>query len=44
MKLLITGGAGYIGYHIPLKALDKRYEVAVYNCLSFSRKKDFKLI
>ena len=34
MKLLITGGAGYIGSHVTLSALEKGYEVTVFDDLS----------
>jgi len=34
MKLLITGGAGYIGSHVALAALDRGYEVTVFDDLS----------
>ena len=31
MKILITGGAGYIGSHVVLAALDRGYEVTVFD-------------
>ena len=34
MRLLITGGAGYIGSHVVLAALDRGYEVTVFDDLS----------
>ena len=40
MRLLITGGAGYIGSHVVLYALDKGYDVTVFDDLSTGRKKN----
>ena len=34
MKLLVIGGAGYIGSHIVLEALDSGFEVTVFDDLS----------
>jgi len=34
MKLLITGGAGYIGSHVALAALDNGYDVTIFDDLS----------
>ena len=34
MKLIITGGAGYIGSHVVLEALEKGYDVTVFDNLS----------
>ncbi len=34
MKILVVGGAGYIGSHVARELLDKGYEVAVYDNLS----------
>ena len=31
MKILTTGGAGYIGSHVVLAALDRGYEVTVFD-------------
>ena len=39
MRLLITGGAGYIGSHVVLYALDSGYDVTVFDDLSTGRKK-----
>ena len=33
-KILIVGGAGYIGSHVARAFLDKQYEVTVYDNLS----------
>ena len=38
MKLLVTGGAGYIGSHIVLEALDSGFEVTVFDDLSSGNK------
>jgi len=40
MKLLITGGAGYIGSHVVLAALDRNYEVTIFDDLSTGREKN----
>lgn len=40
MRLLITGGAGYIGSHVVLHALDSGYDVTVFDDLSTGRKKN----
>ena len=40
MRLLITGGAGYIGSHVVLYALDSGYDVTVFDDLSTGRKKN----
>ena len=37
-KILITGGAGYIGSHIALEAIDKQYRVAVLDNLSTGKR------
>ena len=38
MKLLITGGAGYIGSHVVLAALDRKFNVTVFDDMSTSNK------
>ncbi len=40
MRLLITGGAGYIGSHVALHALDDGYDVTIFDNLSTGRKKN----
>ena len=40
MKLLVTGGAGYIGSHIVLEALDSGFEVTVFDDLSSGTKEN----
>tara|TARA_B100000519_G_scaffold18677_1_gene13624 strand:+ start:6146 stop:7120 length:975 start_codon:yes stop_codon:yes gene_type:complete len=40
MRLLITGGAGYIGSHIVLAALDRGYKVTVFDDLSTGLKRN----
>ena len=39
MKILLTGGAGYIGSHVVLSLLDKKHEVVVIDNLSTGNKK-----
>ena len=39
MKLLVVGGAGYIGSHIVLDALEKGYKVTVFDDLTTGSKK-----
>ena len=34
MKILLTGGAGYIGSHVLLSILEKKYEAVVVDDLS----------
>lgn len=34
MKVLITGGAGYIGSHVALEAIDKGFDVTIFDNLS----------
>ena len=34
MKILLTGGAGYIGSHVLLSILEKKYNVVVVDDLS----------
>ena len=38
MRLLITGGAGYIGSHIALKAIEEGYDVTIFDDLSTGSK------
>ena len=39
MKLLVVGGAGYIGSHIVLDALERGCEVTVFDDLTTGSKK-----
>ena len=39
MKILLTGGAGYIGSHVLLSFLEKKNEVVVIDDLSTGNKK-----
>ena len=41
-KILITGGAGYLGSHITLNALQKGYKVIVFDSFINSSKDIFK--
>ena len=41
MKILIVGGAGYIGSHIALEAINQGNEVTVFDDLSSGFKKIF---
>lgn len=43
-KILITGGAGYIGSHTALELLNKGYEVVVYDNLSNSSRESVKRV
>ena len=43
MKIIITGGAGYIGSHVVLSALDRGYDVTVFDDLSTANKKNINL-
>ena len=38
MKILVTGGAGYIGSHVVLELCDEGYDVVVLDDLSLGRK------
>ena len=40
MKLLITGGAGYIGSHVVLAAIEKGYQVTIFDDLSTGNEKN----
>ncbi len=40
MRVLITGGAGYVGSHVVLAALDKGYQVTVFDNLSTGKKEN----
>ncbi len=40
MKIVITGGAGYIGSHVVLAALDRGYDVTVFDDLSTANKEN----
>ena len=43
-KILITGGAGYIGSHTALELLNKGYEVVVYDNLSNSSQESLRRV
>ena len=36
MRILVTGGAGYIGSHVVLTALDRGHDVTIFDNLSTS--------
>ena len=40
MRLIITGGAGYIGSHVVLDAIDRGYEVTIFDDLSTGLKEN----
>ena len=40
MKIIITGGAGYIGSHVVLAALERGYDVTVFDDLSTANRKN----
>ncbi len=43
MKIIITGGVGYIGSHVVLTALDRGYDVTVFDDLSTANKLNINL-
>ena len=43
MKILVTGGAGYIGSHLVDKLVDENHEVTVLDNLSTGRTKNLAL-
>ena len=44
MKVLVTGGNGYIGTHISLELLKKNYDLSIIDNLSNSKKSNLKNI
>ena len=42
MKLLVTGGAGFIGSHTSLLLLEEGYDLVIYDSFHNSSKKVFK--
>ncbi len=43
MKIIVTGGVGYIGSHVVLSALDQGYDVTVFDDLSTANEKNINL-
>ena len=43
MKIVITGGVGYIGSHVVLAALDNGHDVTVFDDLSTANKENINL-
>jgi len=43
VKIIITGGVGYIGSHVVLAALDRGYDITVFDDLSTANKKNINL-
>ncbi len=43
MKIVVTGGVGYIGSHVVLAALDRGYDVTVLDDLSTANKKNINI-
>ena len=44
MKIVITGGAGFIGSHLVKKLLDKKYQIIVVDNFSTGRQSNDKRI
>ena len=43
MKIIVTGGVGYIGSHVVLSALDRGYDVTVFDDLSTANEKNINV-